>query len=166
MDHQAHYSSYHKSIILTMTLFFIFPPLLFNTTYLIHVVTLRLWIDDPCMNGTMTLLNPDPRFGTVNPGRGTRQRPRIMWLWFRNIRPKPVNSWVFFKILACSNSRTSVFSGFGRLPGERRGGSLWPTRGCSCLPILRTMCGSRTGGWSLPCVMSGWQRCVDWFLAK
>jgi hypothetical protein len=32
--------------------------------------------------------------------------------------------------------------------------------------ILRTMCGSRTGGWSLPCVMSDWQRCVDWFLAK
>jgi hypothetical protein len=32
--------------------------------------------------------------------------------------------------------------------------------------ILRTMCGSRTGGWLLPCVMSDWQRCVDWFLAK
>jgi hypothetical protein len=31
---------------------------------------------------------------------------------------------------------------------------------------LRTMCGSRTGGWSLPCVMSDWQCCVDWFLAK
>jgi hypothetical protein len=31
---------------------------------------------------------------------------------------------------------------------------------------LRTMCGSRTGGWSLPCVMSDWQRCVEWFLAK
>jgi hypothetical protein len=28
------------------------------------------------------------------------------------------------------------------------------------------MCGSRTGGWSLPCVMSDWQRGVDWFLAK
>jgi hypothetical protein len=28
------------------------------------------------------------------------------------------------------------------------------------------MCGSRAGGWSLPCVMSDWQRCVDWFLAK
>jgi hypothetical protein len=27
---------------------------------------------------------------------------------------------------------------------------------------LRTICGSRTGGWSLPCVMSDWQRCVDW----
>jgi hypothetical protein len=27
---------------------------------------------------------------------------------------------------------------------------------------LRTMCGSRTGGWSLPGVMSDWQRCVDW----
>jgi hypothetical protein len=26
---------------------------------------------------------------------------------------------------------------------------------------LRTMCGSRTGGWPLPCVMSDWQRCVD-----
>jgi hypothetical protein len=26
---------------------------------------------------------------------------------------------------------------------------------------LRTMCGSRAGGWSLPCVMSDWQRCVD-----
>jgi hypothetical protein len=58
MDHQAHYSSYHKSIILTMTPFFILPPLLFNTTYLIHVVTLRLWIDDPSMNGTMTPLDP------------------------------------------------------------------------------------------------------------
>jgi hypothetical protein len=29
---------------------------------------------------------------------------------------------------------------------------------------LRTMYGSRTGGWSLPSVMSDWQRCVDWFL--
>jgi hypothetical protein len=28
------------------------------------------------------------------------------------------------------------------------------------------MCGSRTSGWSLPGVMSDWQRCVDWFLAK
>jgi hypothetical protein len=27
--------------------------------------------------------------------------------------------------------------------------------------LLRTMCGSRTGGWSLPCVMSDCQRCVD-----
>jgi hypothetical protein len=26
---------------------------------------------------------------------------------------------------------------------------------------LRTMCGSRTGGWSLPSVMSDWQCCVD-----
>jgi hypothetical protein len=31
---------------------------------------------------------------------------------------------------------------------------------------LRTMCGSRTGGWSLPGVMSDWQCYVDWFLAK
>jgi hypothetical protein len=31
---------------------------------------------------------------------------------------------------------------------------------------LRTMCGSRTCGWSFPCVMSDWQCCVDWFLAK
>jgi hypothetical protein len=31
---------------------------------------------------------------------------------------------------------------------------------------LTTMCGSRTGGWSLSGVMSDWQRCVDWFLAK
>jgi hypothetical protein len=31
---------------------------------------------------------------------------------------------------------------------------------------LRRMCGSRTGGWSLPSVMSDWQRCVDWFSAK
>jgi hypothetical protein len=31
---------------------------------------------------------------------------------------------------------------------------------------VRRMCGLRTGGWSLPCVMSDWQRCVDWFLAK
>jgi hypothetical protein len=31
---------------------------------------------------------------------------------------------------------------------------------------LRTMCGSRTGGWSLPGVMSVWQRFVHWFLAK
>jgi hypothetical protein len=31
---------------------------------------------------------------------------------------------------------------------------------------LRTMCGSRTGGWSLHGVMSDWQCCVDWFLAK
>jgi hypothetical protein len=30
---------------------------------------------------------------------------------------------------------------------------------------LRTMCGLRTGGWSLSCVMSDWQCCVDWFLA-
>jgi hypothetical protein len=26
---------------------------------------------------------------------------------------------------------------------------------------LRTLCGWRTGGWSLPCVMSDWQHCVD-----
>jgi hypothetical protein len=26
---------------------------------------------------------------------------------------------------------------------------------------MRTMCGSRTGGWSLPSVMSDLQRCVD-----
>jgi hypothetical protein len=32
--------------------------------------------------------------------------------------------------------------------------------------FMRTMCGSRTGGWLLPCVMSDWQRCVDWLLAK
>jgi hypothetical protein len=31
---------------------------------------------------------------------------------------------------------------------------------------LKTMCGSRTGGWSLPGVMSDWQRCVDWLFAK
>jgi hypothetical protein len=31
----------------------------------------------------------------------------------------------------------------------------------SSMGRLRTMCGSRTGGWSLPCVMSDWQRCVD-----
>jgi hypothetical protein len=28
------------------------------------------------------------------------------------------------------------------------------------------MCGSRTGGWSLPGVMSDWQHCVDWLLPK
>jgi hypothetical protein len=28
------------------------------------------------------------------------------------------------------------------------------------------MCGSRTGGWSLPSVMSDWQCCVDWFFNK
>jgi hypothetical protein len=27
--------------------------------------------------------------------------------------------------------------------------------------LLRTMCGSRTGGWSLPGVMSDRQHCVD-----
>jgi hypothetical protein len=35
---------------------------------------------------------------------------------------------------------------------------------CSSSPQayeLRIMCGSRTGGWSLPCVMIDWQRCVD-----
>jgi hypothetical protein len=73
-------------------LFFIFPPMLFNTTYLIHVVTLRLWIDDPCMNRTMTPLDPDPRFGAVNPGRGTRQRPRIMWLWPQGCGSPPTHS--------------------------------------------------------------------------
>jgi hypothetical protein len=31
---------------------------------------------------------------------------------------------------------------------------------------LRTMRGSRADGWSLPGVMSDWQRCVDWLLAK
>jgi hypothetical protein len=34
-----------------------------------------------------------------------------------------------------------------------------------CLAV-RTMCGSSTGGWSLPGVMSDWQRCVDWLLTK
>jgi hypothetical protein len=32
--------------------------------------------------------------------------------------------------------------------------------------LLRTMCASRTGGWSLPGVMSDRQRCVDRFLDK
>jgi hypothetical protein len=32
--------------------------------------------------------------------------------------------------------------------------------------MMRTMCGLRTGGWSRPFLMSDWQRCVDWFLAK
>jgi hypothetical protein len=31
--------------------------------------------------------------------------------------------------------------------------------------VVRAMCGSRTGGWSLPCVLSDWQRGVDWFLS-
>jgi hypothetical protein len=31
----------------------------------------------------------------------------------------------------------------------------------STYSYLRTMCGSTTGGWSLPCVMSYWQCCVD-----
>jgi hypothetical protein len=31
---------------------------------------------------------------------------------------------------------------------------------------LKTICGWRTSGWLLPGVMSDWQRCVDWFLAK
>jgi AMMECR1 domain-containing protein len=31
---------------------------------------------------------------------------------------------------------------------------------------LRTMCGLRISGWLLPSVMSDWQCCVDWFLAK
>jgi hypothetical protein len=43
-----------------MALLFIFPPLLLNTTYLICVVTLLMWIDDPCVNGTMTPVDPDP----------------------------------------------------------------------------------------------------------
>jgi hypothetical protein len=48
----------------------------------------------------------------------------------------------------------------------------WPdvailhTRRRSHNNTLRTMCGSRTGGWSLPGVMSDWEHCVDWFLAK
>jgi hypothetical protein len=78
MDHQAHYFSYHKSIILTMTLFFIFPPLLLNTTYLIHVVTLRLWIDDPCMNGTMTPLDPDPLFGSEPGSKNAAATPNYV----------------------------------------------------------------------------------------
>jgi hypothetical protein len=43
---------------------------------------------------------------------------------------------------------------------------LWVLSMRSSRGRLRTMCGSRTGGWSLPCVMSDWQCCVDWFLAK
>jgi hypothetical protein len=43
----------------------------------------------------------------------------------------------------------------------------WTTsHNCEKRSMLRTMCGSRTGGWSLPCVISDWQRCVDWFLAE
>jgi hypothetical protein len=45
-----------------------------------------------------------------------------------------------------------------------------PRTGCPALSPssrgVRTMCGSRTGGWSLPCVRSDWQCYVDWFLAK
>jgi hypothetical protein len=37
---------------------------------------------------------------------------------------------------------------------------------CTHQGAMRTMCGSRTSGWSLPSVMSDWQGCVDWFLAK
>jgi hypothetical protein len=43
---------------------------------------------------------------------------------------------------------------------------LWVLSMHSSRGRLRTICGSRTGGWSLPCVMTDWQRCVDWFLAK
>jgi hypothetical protein len=32
--------------------------------------------------------------------------------------------------------------------------------------LLGAMCGSRTSGWSLPVVMSYWQCCVEWLLAK
>jgi hypothetical protein len=34
------------------------------------------------------------------------------------------------------------------------------------LNIYEDLCGSRTGGWSLPGVMSDWQHGVDWLLAK
>jgi hypothetical protein len=44
-------------------------------------------------------------------------------------------------------------------PRFPRSGSGWP--GPDGPWRVRTMCGSRTGGWSLPCVMSDWQRCVD-----
>jgi hypothetical protein len=43
---------------------------------------------------------------------------------------------------------------------------MWVLSMHSSIGRLRTMCGSRTGGWSLSGVMSDWQRCVDWFLAK
>jgi hypothetical protein len=43
---------------------------------------------------------------------------------------------------------------------------LWVLSMHSLRGRLRTMCGSRTDGLSLPCVMSDWQHCVDWFLAK
>jgi hypothetical protein len=32
--------------------------------------------------------------------------------------------------------------------------------------IDEDLCGSRTGGWSLPSVMSDWQNCGDWLLTK
>jgi hypothetical protein len=42
--------------------------------------------------------------------------------------------------------------GGDELLGARRDGQLAST---ACEPrVVRTMCGSRTGGWSLPCVMS------------
>ena len=41
---------------------------------------------DPTLNGTLILFDPDPRIGTAIPGRGTRHRPRILWLWYRQLR--------------------------------------------------------------------------------
>jgi hypothetical protein len=39
--------------------------------------------------------------------------------------------------------------------------NLWVLSMHSSRGRLRTMCGLRTSGWSLPCVMNDWQRCVD-----
>jgi hypothetical protein len=57
-----------------------------------------------------------------------------------------------------------VIGGIGD-SGSRCPSQAYPSASSSCVQ-LRTMCGSRTGGWSLPGVMSDWQRCADWFFAK
>jgi hypothetical protein len=46
------------------------------------------------------------------------------------------------------------------------GGDLFGVTGSEYWDGMRTMSGSRIGGWSLPGVMSDWKRCVDLLLAK
>jgi hypothetical protein len=99
----------------------------------------------------------------------------LAWAWFclEYIEPLPLPKWfetVFFKWF-CSLSffafRSLVdffirFFSFSFLSGYY----MCVLSMHSSRRTLRNMCGSRTGGWSLPGVISDWQHCVDWLLAK
>jgi hypothetical protein len=67
-----------------------------------------------------------------------------------NCKRKPDNTVAAIQRLAKENSKKTS-GGFKDLLKEK---CMWHLDGNHTTEQLRTMCGSRTGGWSLPCVMS------------